>query len=131
MSNEQLQKVRVDKWLWGVRIFKTRTLASDTCKSNKVKVNGKDAKPSLEVTIGDTIEVKKDGFNMQYKVLGLVNTRVSAALAAPCYENITPAEELKKYDVWFLAQAGNEYREKGTGRPTKKERRELDGFKGE
>jgi ribosome-associated heat shock protein Hsp15 len=73
--------------------------------------------------------VKKDNFFMQYKVLGIVETRVSATLAAPCYENITPEAELKKFDSWFLAQAGNEHREKGEGRPTKRERRDLDKFK--
>jgi ribosome-associated heat shock protein Hsp15 len=125
------EKVRVDKWLWGVRIFKTRTLASEVCKANKVKINKKDAKASADVTIGDLVEVKKDGFFMQYKVLGIVTTRVSAVLAAPCYENITPEEELKKYDTWFLAQAGNEHRERGTGRPTKRDRREIDDFKGD
>ena len=123
------EKIRVDKWLWSVRIFKTRTLATDCCKSNKVKINGKDAKPSSDVFIGNTVEVKKDGFLMQYKVTGIVQTRVSAALAAPCYENITPQEELNKYENWFLAQTGNEFREKGTGRPTKRERRDLDEFK--
>lgn len=122
-------KVRIDKWLWAVRIFKTRTMATDTCKSNKVKINGKDAKPSTEVIVGNLVEVKKDGFNMQYKVLGIVTTRVSATLAAPCLENITPQEELNKYESWFLAQTGNEYRDRGTGRPTKRERRDLDDFK--
>jgi ribosome-associated heat shock protein Hsp15 len=122
-------KMRVDKWLWTIRIFKSRTLSTDTCKSGKVKVNGKDVKPSAEVVIGDTVEVKKDGFMMQYRVRDIVPSRVSAVLAAPCYENITPEEELKKYDVWFLAKSGTEYRERGTGRPTKRDRRELDGFK--
>ena len=122
-------KIRVDKWLWGVRIFKSRTIASDVCKSNRVKVNGVVVKQSALVGIGDMLEVKKDNFNMQYKVLGIVQTRVSAALAAPCYENLTPAEELKKFDSWFLAQSGNEHRDKGTGRPTKKERRVIDDFK--
>ncbi len=126
-----VEKVRVDKWLWGVRIFKTRTLASEVCKANKVKINKKDAKASADVTIGDLVEVKKDGFFMQYKVLGIVKTRVSAVLAAPCYENITPEDELKKYDTWFLAQSGNEHRERGTGRPTKRDRREIDDFKGD
>lgn len=123
------EKIRVDKWLWGVRIFKTRTLAGDTVRQNRVKINGQIAKPSTLIQIGDSLEVKKEGFFMQYKVLGIVQTRVSALLAAPCYENLTPAEELKKYDSWFLANSGAEARERGTGRPTKKERREIDKFK--
>ncbi len=122
-------KVRVDKWLWGVRIFKTRTLASDTCRENKVKINGKLVKASALVQIGDHLEVKKDNFFMQYKVLDIVETRVSATLAAPCYENLTPESELKKFDAWFLAHTGAEFREKGTGRPTKRDRRDLDTFK--
>jgi ribosome-associated heat shock protein Hsp15 len=122
-------KIRVDKWLWGVRIFKSRTIATDVCKSNKVKLNGAVVKPSALVGIGDMLEVKKENFNMQYKVLGIVQTRVSAALAVPCYENLTPEDELKKFDSWFLGQSGNEHRDKGVGRPTKKDRREIDDFK--
>lgn len=123
------EKIRIDKWLWSVRVFKTRTLAGDTVRENKVKINGQIVKPSALVQIGDLVEVKKSGFFMQYKVLGILPTRVSAALAAPCYLDITPEEELKKYDAWFLAQSGGEFREKGTGRPTKKERRDIDKFK--
>ena len=122
-------KVRIDKWLWSVRIFKSRTGAADACKSNKIKLNQVNAKPSALVSPGDLIEVKRNGFNFLYKVEVIIKTRVSATLAAPCYTNMTTQEELDKYKSWFVGKFGGEAREKGTGRPTKKERRDIDGFK--
>lgn len=124
-----MDKVRIDKWLWSVRIFKSRTIATDACKEGKVKLNGAVAKSSQLIQVGDQLEVKKEGFNMQYKVLDLIEKRVGAPLAQACYEDLTPAEELNKYKDWFVGKAGAEYREKGAGRPTKKERREIDDFK--
>ncbi len=124
-----MDKVRIDKWLWSVRIFKSRTIASDACREGKVKVNGELAKASHVIQPGDRLEVKKEGFQMQYKVLGLIEKRVSAPLAQACYEDLTPAEELNKFKDWFVGKAGAEYREKGAGRPTKKERREIEVFK--
>jgi ribosome-associated heat shock protein Hsp15 len=127
--NQTLQKVRMDKWLWSVRIFKSRTIASDACKMNKVRLNGHPAKPSDDVRVGDVLQVKKEGFNLVFKVVQLIEKRVSAVLAEPCYQNITPEEELNKFKTWNL-HATVEVREKGSGRPTKKERRALDEFKG-
>ena len=124
-----MDKVRIDKWLWSVRIFKSRTIATDACKEGKVKLNGSVAKSSQLIQVGDQLEVKKEGFNMQYKVLDLIEKRVGAPLAQACYEDLTPPEELNKYKDWFVGKAGAEYREKGAGRPTKKERREIDDFK--
>jgi ribosome-associated heat shock protein Hsp15 len=124
-----LQKVRVDKWLWAIRVFKSRTMATDACKDNKVKVNGETARPSLVVERGDTVMVKKNNFNFVYKVVDLIENRVSAQLAAPNFEDLTPPEELNKFKDWFVGSAGKESRERGTGRPTKKDRREIDGFK--
>jgi ribosome-associated heat shock protein Hsp15 len=129
MKEIVVEKTRIDKWLWAVRIFKSRTLASDSCKENKVKVNGMEVKSSASVNIGDLVEVKKDGFNRKYKVLKIIEQRVSALLAAPCYEDLTPEEELRKYDAWFVGYLGKEVRDKGTGRPTKRDRREIDTFK--
>lgn len=129
MNDIVIEKTRIDKWLWAVRIFKSRTLASDSCKENKVKVNGVEVKSSASVNMGDWVEVKKDGFNRKYKVLKIIEQRVSAQLAAPCYEDLTPEEELKKYDTWFVGYLGKEVRDKGTGRPTKRDRREIDTFK--
>lgn len=124
-------KVRIDKWLWSVRIFKSRTIATDACKGGKVKLNGTvNAKPSSMVQKGDVLTIRKNGFDFQFKVLELIEKRVSATLAQQCYENITPPEEMTKYQEWFSAgKAAAEKRDRGTGRPTKKERRDIDDYK--
>lgn len=123
------EKVRIDKWLWSVRIFKSRSLATDMCKSGTVKADDKTVKASYLVSVGDTLTVKKNGFNMVYKVTGIITKRVSAPLAVLNYENLTSEEELNKYSSWFVGKAKPEIREKGMGRPTKRERREIDDFK--
>lgn len=124
-----MDKVRIDKWLWAVRIFKSRTLATDACKSSKVKVNETNVKPSFSVQRGDTVQVKKNGFDLTYKVVDLLAKRVGAPLAVKCYEDLTPAEELNKYENWFVGKSSPERREKGTGRPTKRDRRKIERFK--
>ncbi len=124
-----LNKVRLDKWLWAVRLFKSRTMATDACKAGKIKLNGHSLKPSYLITVGETIEVKKNGFNLIFKVNQLLEKRVSAVLAAPCFDDLTPADELNKYRDWFTGKAGAEFRDRGEGRPTKKDRREIDEFK--
>ncbi len=123
------KKIRVDKWLWTVRIFKSRTKATDACKSRKVSIAGKPIKASYMVQAGEILEVKKGGYNLVYEVVSLLKTRVSAVLAAPCYINLTPEDELKKFESWFIGKGAPEKREKGTGRPTKKNRRELEDYK--
>jgi ribosome-associated heat shock protein Hsp15 len=124
-----LQKVRIDKWLWAVRIFKSRTQATDACQAGRVSLNGHNAKPSANVQRGQTIQVKKEGFNLIYKVIDLLQKRASAEIAAPCYQNITPADEMNKFKDWFVSNATGEFRERGAGRPTKRERRDIDTFK--
>ena len=124
-----LNKVRLDKWLWAVRLFKSRTMATDACKAGKIKLNGHSLKPSYLIIVGETIEVKKNGFNLIFKVNQLLEKRVSAVLAAPCFEDLTSADELNKYRDWFTGKAGAEFRDRGEGRPTKKDRREIDEFK--
>jgi len=124
-----MKKVRVDKWLWSVRIFKSRTIASEACKSNKVKIGDQNLKPSFSLVGGELVKVRKNGFNMEFKVITLIDKRVSATLAAPCYENLTPESELKKYSDWYIGKSNSEMREKGAGRPTKRERREIDDWK--
>ena len=124
-----MDKVRVDKWLWAVRIFKSRTQATDVCKSKNVSVGEKTAKPSLSVEVGNIVNVKKEGFNMTFKVLKLLEKRVGAPIAVTCYENLTPDEEMNKFKEWFLGKAQPERRDRGAGRPTKRERRELDEYK--
>ncbi|MCB0542782.1 MAG: RNA-binding S4 domain-containing protein [Saprospiraceae bacterium] len=125
-----MSKVRIDKWLWSIRIFKSRTLASDACKAGKVKVGEEAVKPSYMLSEGEVVTVKKDGFSFQYRALQLIEKRVGAPIAVTCYEDVTPEAEKNKYQSWFQnATPGAERREKGSGRPTKKERREIDTFK--
>jgi ribosome-associated heat shock protein Hsp15 len=123
------QKVRIDKWLWSVRIFKSRTIATDTIKAGKVKVNHVLVKASQLVQTGDRIFVQKNGFQFQFEVINPIEKRVGAAIAQACYLDLTPTEELNKYKDWFVGKSGVEFRERGSGRPTKKERREIDDFK--
>ena len=125
------EKVRVDKWLWSVRIFKSRTIASDACRSGKVKLDDVAIKPSFLIQRDQILNVRKEGFNMTYKVVDLIDKRVSATLAEPCYENLTPLDELNKYKEWYIGKGRPEQRQKGAGRPTKRERREIDRFKAE
>lgn len=123
------EKVRIDKWLWAVRVFKSRTLATEACKEGKVKVGDHAAKPSLMLSEGEVVKVRKNGFNFEYKVLSLIEKRVGAPIAVTCYQDLTPAEELSKYKDWFVGKAVGEFRERGAGRPTKRERREIEQFK--
>lgn len=117
---------RLDKYIWSIRVSKTRALASDWCKAGRVKVNGIEAKSSREIKVGDLIEVRKDNINYKYKVIDLLSNRVSAKEVDKFVENITPIEELNKLlkpkESIFL------YRDRGTGRPTKKERRDMDSL---
>ena len=118
--------VRIDKWLWAVRIFKTRTLAADACKSSRVTVNGTAAKPSRDIAEGNIITVRKGAVTYTLRVLGLANNRQPAKDVPLFMENITPVEELAKLqpnNVTIFVQ-----RDRGTGRPTKKERRDIDGL---
>jgi len=124
-------RMRVDKWLWCVRIFKSRTKATDACKKGHVKFGENKLKASSLIKAGDTISLRKDGFNLEFKINAIIPKRVSFLLAAPCYENITPEDELNKFKDWFIGKAPAERREKGMGRPTKRERREIDSFKDE
>jgi ribosome-associated heat shock protein Hsp15 len=125
-----LDKVRVDKWLWAVRIFKSRTMATNACKNNKVRVGEQILKPSSTISVGTVLEVRKEGYHMQYKVVDLLDKRVSAKLAEPCYENLTSEDELNKFKDWYLHNRANaELRMKGEGRPTKRDRRNIDKFK--
>ena len=127
-----MQKVRIDKWLWSVRLFKSRTIATDACKAGKVRIGEEPVKPSYLLSENEVVLVKKDGFNFQYRALQLIEKRVGAPIAVTCYEDITPETEKNKYKAWFLNGTGTaEIREKGAGRPTKKERREIDSFKEE
>lgn len=122
-------KMRIDKWLWCVRIFKSRSIAAEACKGNHVAMKGNPLKASANIQPGDLITVKKDGFHFQYEILQLLKSRVGAPIARLCYKDCTPPEELQKYDDWYARKTRSEFRERGSGRPTKKDRREIDRVK--
>lgn len=115
--------VRIDKYLWAVRVYKTRTLATEACKKGKVSVDDMPAKPSRLITAGDVIEVRKMPVLYLYRVLDPIEKRVGAKIVENYVENITPQEELHKLEMQddFFVK-----RDRGAGRPTKKERRLLD-----
>ena len=121
-----MSEVRLDKYLWAVRVFKTRSDAADAIRNNRVLVNDAYAKPSREVKEGDIISVKKMPVNYRYKVLELVSSRQGAKNVPQYCLNITPQEELDKLTV--PRETIFVFRERGTGRPTKKERREIDAL---
>lgn len=115
---------RIDKYLWAIRVFKTRTDATDACKGGKVRLNGNDVKPSRTVTCGDIINVRKGAVLYSYKVVATIEKRVGAKLVPEYAENITPQDELDKLrhpvETFFLK------RDPGTGRPTKRDRRQME-----
>lgn len=119
-----MESVRIDKFLWSVRIFKTRALSSEACEKHRVLVNGIAAKPSRNVKVGDKLTVKKPPIAYTYLVAGLVDKRQSAPLVANYIADTTPQDELDKADIARANAFGQ--RERGTGRPTKKERRDID-----
>lgn len=118
------QSVRLDKYLWAVRVFKTRSDAADAIRNNRVTVNDAYAKPSREVKVGDRISVRRTMVTYSYRVLGLIANRQPAKNVSLYCENITPQSELDKLNVPH--ETIFVFRERGTGRPTKKERREID-----
>ncbi|MHC1702678.1 MAG: RNA-binding S4 domain-containing protein [Tenuifilaceae bacterium] len=115
---------RVDKWLWSVRIFKTRTIAAEYCKKGRVLMNDNPVKPSKELRVGDIVLVRKPPITYSFRVKGVPKNRLGAKLVSDYIENITPREELQKIDPSFMAFYGT--RERGTGRPTKRDRRTID-----
>ncbi len=118
--------IRIDKYIWAIRCFKTRSEATEACKGNKVQIGGQPVKPSREVKVGDIIQVRKGPVQYTYKVLQLAENRMGAQLVPDFAENLTPESELARLkapvETFFVR------RERGTGRPTKKERRELDAL---
>jgi ribosome-associated heat shock protein Hsp15 len=124
---EAKEKLRLDKYLWAIRLFKTRSLAAAACESGKVKFDGLQAKPSRNVSIGDEYDVKTEAKRWRIKVTGLLEKRVAAAEAIKNYIDITPEEEVQRLQFQAASfQTGK--RQSKIGRPTKKERRDLDDF---
>jgi ribosome-associated heat shock protein Hsp15 len=115
---------RIDKWLWAVRIFKTRADASEACKKGRVLVNNMPAKPSRDIKIGDTVTVKRPPVNYVYTVVGIIDNRQPAKNVSLYADNITPQEELDSLNIQKSTLFVQ--RDKGTGRPTKKDRRDMD-----
>lgn len=122
-------EARVDKWLWAVRVFKTRTVATDACKKGRVAVNGVVSKPSRLIKPGDVIDVKKPPVTYSFRVIQCVQNRLGAKLVPQYMENITPQSELDMLDV--IRISGFIDRRKGLGRPTKREGRDLSRFTSE
>jgi ribosome-associated heat shock protein Hsp15 len=118
---EREKNVRIDKWLWAVRIYKSRSLATDACAGGKVKIKGKSIKPSREVIPGEVLTVQSGYIKRTYKVLELLEKRVSAKLAKDYVKDITPEEELLKLETVHYSTYISRFR--GSGRPTKKDRR--------
>ncbi|GGE35866.1 RNA-binding S4 domain-containing protein [Psychroflexus planctonicus] len=118
--------MRVDKYLWCVRYFKTRTIATNACKKGQVKINDESVKPSREIYPTDIIQVRKNQINYKIEVLDMPPSRVGAKLVSIYALDITPKENLEKLDL--LKYSKDYYRKKGAGRPTKKDRREIDDY---
>lgn len=118
--------MRVDKYLWCIRYFKTRSTATTACRTGKVKIKGDNVKPSREVYPGDQIQVRKDQVDYVIEVLDVPESRLGAKLVDIYRKDITPKENLEKLEL--LKYSKDYYRKKGTGRPTKKDRRELDDY---
>ena len=121
-----MAEVRIDKYLWSIRVYKTRSEATDACKGGKVKVNGSDIKPSKVVKVGDMISARKGPVTYTYRVLDLIDKRQGPKLVPNFAENLTPEEEIAKLrtpvETFFLK------RDRGAGRPTKKDRRQMDSL---
>lgn len=122
----ETEALRIDKYLWAVRLFKTRSLATEACKKGKVLMDGMPVKSSRTLKVGDEVELKDPPVTRRYKVLALSGKRMGAKLTPDFIKDITPAEELELLRLTRMAQAMN--RPRGLGRPTKKERRDLDQF---
>ena len=122
-----MNEARIDKWMWAVRIFKTRTIAAEACKKGRISINGALAKAARTVKPGDVIQVRKPPVTYSFKVLQPIEKRVGAKLVAEMMENVTAPEQYELLEMSRVSGFVN--RAKGTGRPTKKDRRSLEEFK--
>ncbi len=122
-----MSQVRIDKYLWAIRIFKTRSKASEACKKGRVQINEAEVKPAKEVSPGDEVTIRIKTMIKTIRVEKVIEQRVSASLAAECFEDLTPQEEYDKLKK--MNELNTEWRDRGAGRPTKKERRQIDWLK--
>lgn len=127
MKKAEKEKLRLDKYLWAIRLFKTRTLAAAACDTGKVKMGGTSVKAARSVSIGDEYEVKTEARKWVVKVTGLLHNRLAYSEAIGYYIDITPQEEIDRLQ-FQAASFHTGKRPSKIGRPTKKQRRELDGF---
>lgn len=121
-----MPEARIDKWMWAARIFKTRTIAAEACKKGRIYINGDQAKPARMIKPGDTIQVKKPPITYSFKVIQAIEKRVGAKLVPEIMENVTTPDQYELLEMSKISGFVN--RAKGTGRPTKKDRRDLDEF---
>ena len=121
-----MEEVRVDKWLWAVRVFKTRSIATDACKKGRISIAGVTVKPSRVIRVGEVITVRKPPIEYSFRVIQLLGSRVGAKRVAKFMENVTPREQYELLELQRVS--GVVDRAKGLGRPTKKDRRDLDQF---
>ena len=121
------EKLRIDKYLWAIRLFKTRTLATEACKAGRIKLDGQNIKPSHEVKIGEIYQVSKGIERKVIKVIGLLENRMDAKTVVSFYIDETPIEQTQGYKSMFQAPVLK--RDRGAGRPTKRDRREIDDMK--
>jgi ribosome-associated heat shock protein Hsp15 len=119
-------EVRIDKWLWAVRLFKTRSQAADACKKGKVSIGGTVVKPSRMIKLNDVIQIKRNPILFSFKVLALTENRMGAKLVPDFMENVTTPDQIALLEIGKIS--GFIDRARGTGRPTKKERRDMDAF---
>ena len=122
-----MESIRLDKWLWTVRLFKTRSQATEACKGGKVKMAGVNAKPSKEVRVGDEIDIVQTDIRKSVRIKQIGNNRVGPKLVPDLMEDLTPQEELEKLQM--ARQVNYERRDRGLGRPSKKDRRNIDRLK--
>lgn len=122
-----MDNVRIDKYLWAIRIFKTRNKAAEACRKGRVAINGLEAKPAKEIKVGDEVTIKVKAMVKTIRVSALIEQRVSAQLAAENFEDLTPQEEYDKLKK--MNELNSEWRNRGAGRPTKKERRQIESLK--
>lgn len=121
-----MKEVRIDKWLWATRVFKTRTIATTACKLGRVTIGGMTVKPSHGIKVGDRIDVRKPPVTYSFEVIALLNNRVGAKLVPQYLKNVTSADQLRLLEMVKIDGFVN--RQRGMGRPTKKEGRELQEF---